>query len=103
MARLNDPKAPCFDVLGVVVEEGSIQSVALKAGGNKDLRTVLLLDQDKVGVELSMWGSCASDPALFRKNTVLAVKDCRTSIYQNAVRISPSHNSVFVSNVASLP
>lgn len=81
IARMTDPKTPCFDVLGVVVDEGSISSVALKAGGNKDLRTVLLLDQDKVGVELSMWGACASDPALYKKNTVLAVKDCRASIY----------------------
>lgn len=56
-----------------------------------------------MALELQIWGSQANDPGLFRKNTVLAVKDCRVSLYQKSVTISPSFNSVFVANVENIP
>lgn len=52
VSQITDPNTPSFDVLGVVVDEGSLGTINLKAGGTKEMRKVLMLDQDKVALEL---------------------------------------------------
>jgi hypothetical protein len=42
----------------------------------------MVIDQDKIAIELQMWGEPALDPNMYTLNTILAIKDCKVSIYQ---------------------
>ena len=49
------------DVAGVIISTGELSSFQPKNGAPKDKRVIAIADESGSSVNLTLWGSCASD------------------------------------------
>eukprot|EP01069_Polyplicarium_translucidae_P005542 Polyplicarium_translucidae@DN2807_c0_g1_i4.p1 len=82
---LNDmKKGDTVDVLAVIVNGGTINSITLKTGEAKDKRDWTLLDESGYTIDLTLWGEKCRlvDEAMLSQHPVVALKGAKVDEYQ---------------------
>ena len=69
-----------IDVIGVVLDVGVTGSITLRNGDQREKRTVVVGDEGKVSINLTLWGPCCeANP--YQIGQVIAFRNCRVSEY----------------------
>ena len=70
-----------IDIIGVITAVGELSQVVLKTtGAHKDRRNITIVDESKMQIQISLWGSNASRKG-YEINQVLAIRGARVSDY----------------------
>lgn len=68
------------DVIGVILEVGSVNSINMKDGKSRDKRTITIGDESNICLNVTLWGT-VTEAHPFRTGQVIALKSCRVSDY----------------------
>eukprot|EP00917_Polyrhabdina_sp_WS-2016_P010652 GHVP01023471.1.p1 GENE.GHVP01023471.1~~GHVP01023471.1.p1 ORF type:complete len:580 (+),score=100.40 GHVP01023471.1:45-1784(+) len=87
-------KGEMVDILGVVIGHSDVQVIQLKQGGGKEKRDVTVLDQSGSSIDLTLWGSWATDLSndILQRNPLISVKAAKVDDYYGK-RLSNSFSS----------
>lgn len=68
------------DVIGVILDVGMVSSLTMKDGTQRDKRTLIVGDESKISISVTLWGS-ACEAHDYQIGQVIALKSCRVSEY----------------------